>query len=167
MRRALSSKTDRVWIVALLSASMCVCGCGKSTPDQEPPPGYGSPAEASAAEEARFLAAAKAAFEKHDADALAALTCWDRVPAKLKESGKKQYARDVAQTVTHMTLTKPDPRFPDLEWKDTDGVAYRSNLQVIKQLKITLAPGGLFKDGTYPVGEKDGKLHLLEPAPVK
>ena len=122
---------------------------------------------ASQDEEARFLAAAKAAFERHDADALMALTCWDRVPDKLKDSGKKQYARDVVQTATDITLINPDPKFPDLEWKDTDGVAYRSNLPVIKQLKITFAPGGRFKDGTYPVGEKDGQLYLLAPAPVK
>ena len=118
-------------------------------------------------EEARFVAAAKQAFAKHDADALMALTCWDRVPDKFKDSGKKQYARDVAQTATDIKLTNPDPDEPDLVWKDTDGVSYRSNLPVVKQLKITFASGGQFSDGTYPVGEKDGKLYLLEPAPVK
>ena len=41
---------------------------------------------ASAEEEARFLAAVKTAFEKHDANALVALSCWDRVPEKLKKS---------------------------------------------------------------------------------
>jgi hypothetical protein len=122
---------------------------------------------ASPEEEARFLTAAKAAFEKHDGEALAALTCWDRVPDKLKESNKKHYGRDVAQTATDMKVINPDPNFPDLEWKDTDGVSYRSNLPVTKQLKITFAPGGRFKDATYPIGEKDGKLFLLEPAPVK
>ena len=113
------------------------------------------------------MAAAKTAFEKHDADALMALTCWDRVPDKFKSSGKKQYVRDVAQTATGITLTNPDADEPDLVWKDTDGVSYQSNLSVVKQLKITFAPGGRFKDGTYPVGEKGGKLFLLEPAPVK
>ncbi|HZQ48259.1 MAG TPA: hypothetical protein VFC07_14680, partial [Verrucomicrobiae bacterium] len=39
---------------------------------------------ASPEEEARFIAAAKQAFVKHDASALVALTCWDRVPDKLK-----------------------------------------------------------------------------------
>jgi hypothetical protein len=122
---------------------------------------------ASPEEEARFVAAAKQAFEKHDAAALMALTCWDRVPDKFKESSKKQYVRDVAQRATNITLTNPDPDLPDLEWKDTDGVSYRSNLSVVKQLKMTFAPDGRFKDGTYPVGEKDGRLYLLEPAPVK
>lgn len=116
--------------------------------------------------ESQFIAAAKAAFEKHDAGALVALTCWDRVPEKLKASGEKQYARDASQTVGDITLTNPDPDFPDVVWKDKDGVSYRSNLPVIKQLKITFKTGP-FSDGRYPVGEKDGKLYLLEPAPVK
>jgi hypothetical protein len=121
---------------------------------------------ASPEEEARFVAAARQAFAKHDADALATLTCWDRVPDKFKADGKKQYVRDVALTVSDITLTNPDPDYPDLVWKDTDGVSYRSNLSVIKQLKITFKTGE-FGDGRYPVGEKDGKLYLLEPAPVK
>ena len=72
----------------------------------------------------------------------------------------------MAQTVTDITLTDPDPMFPDLEWKDAAGVAHSSNLPVIKQLKIKFSTGK-FKDGTYPVGEKDGILYLLELAPVK
>ena len=117
-------------------------------------------------EEAQFVAAAKQAFAKHDASALAALTCWDRVPDKLKASGRDQYTRDAAQTVSDITLTNPDPDYPDLAWKDKDGISYRSNLPVLKQLKITFKTGD-FSDGRYPVGEKDGKLYLLEPAPIK
>ena len=118
-------------------------------------------------EEVRFATAARKVLDTHDADALAALTCWDRVPDKLKENGKKQYARDAARAVIDVRLTNPDPKFPDLVWKDKDGTAYRSNLAVTKQLNITFASGGLFKEVTYPIGEKDGKLYLLEPAPVK
>ena len=118
-------------------------------------------------EEARFASATRKAFDTHDTDALSALTCWDRVPSKLKESGKKQYARDAARAVTGVMLTNPDPKSPDLVWNDKDGRAYRSNLPVIKQPRITFGPGGLFREATYPVGEKDGKLYLLEPAPVK
>ncbi|HXT12614.1 MAG TPA: hypothetical protein VN873_13705 [Candidatus Angelobacter sp.] len=121
---------------------------------------------ASPDEEAKFVEAAKQAFEKHDANALAALTCWDRVPNKLRTSGKEQYVRDVAQTIIDITLTNPDPNYPDIVWKDTDGVSYRSNLPVVKQLKITFKTGQ-FGDGRYPIGEKNGKLYLSEPAPVK
>jgi hypothetical protein len=130
---------------------------------------------ASPAEETRLLAAAKSAFAKHDADALIALTCWDRVPDDLKESGKLHYTKEVVLSVTDITLSAPDPTMPDVEWKDGKGVAYRSNLPVTKHLKITFVPGSMIelkrgpvkvKDVTYSVGEKDGKLYLLEPAPV-
>ena len=99
-----------------------------------------------------------------------ALTCRDRVPDKFKDSGKKHYARDVAWTATDIALTALDPKYPDLEWKDKDGVSYRSNLPVVKQLKITFASGTKLdaaagnlkvRDAVYPVGEKDGKLYLL------
>ena len=84
-------------------------------------------------EQSRFVAAAKQAFEKQDADALMALVCWDRVPDKFKERRRKQYARDVAESTTDIALTDPDPNYPDHEWKDTDGVSYRANLPVVKR----------------------------------
>lgn len=147
---------------------------------------------ASPEEEARFIAAAKQAFEKHDADALVALTCWDRVPEKLKKNGKQQYAGDVGYVktiagppITDIKLLNPDkpdvhwnvdddPRFAEIDpaWKET-GVAYYSNLPIVKQLKITFAPTkadaktSLTIDVIYPVGEKDGKLYFIEPAPLK
>jgi hypothetical protein len=123
---------------------------------------------ASPEEEARFLAAVRQGFDKQDTNALFALTCWDRVPEKSIEYGKAQLVRDITtMKVSDMKLIDADPKFPDREWKDKDGVAYRSNLPVIKQLKITFVPGGRFKQGVIPVGDKDGILYMLEPAPVK
>ena len=87
-------------------------------------------------EEARFVAAARQVFEKHDADGLMALTCWDRVPEKFKASGKKQYARDVAQTATDITVTEPGPKYPDLEWKDKDRVSYRCSPREVAEYSI-------------------------------
>ena len=107
---------------------------------------------ATSAEEKRFVAAAKLAFANHDADAMMALTCWDRVPDKFKTSGKRQYSKEVLEPVTDVRLIKPDPNFPDLEWKDTDGVSYQSNLPVVKQLRVSWDGG----NALYPVGEKDG-----------
>jgi hypothetical protein len=139
---------------------------------------------ASQEEETRFLSAAKDAFAKHDANALVAMTCWDRVPEKLKKDGKQQYMTIVAgpSAVDFKLLDHPklewnvddDARFVEIDpaWKES-GIVYHSNLPVVKQLKITFAP---LKSGggtsvtisvTYPVGEKDGKLYLVEPAPVK
>jgi hypothetical protein len=140
---------------------------------------------ASPAEEARFLNAATNAFAAHDADALVAMTCWDGTPDKLKNDGKEQYATIVAgPRATDIRFVNPDPKYEwtvdedprliqiDPDWK-TAGVAYHSNLPVTKQLKITFAPmdagGGnsMTISVTYPVGEKDGKLYLIEPAPAK
>jgi hypothetical protein len=147
---------------------------------------------ASPEEEARFATAAKQAFEKHDADALVALTCWDRVQDKLKKDGKQQYVGIIGYTktitgspVTDIKLVSPDksgtqwnvdddPRFAEIDpaWKEA-GAVYHSNLPVVKQLKVTFAPTkadaqtSLTIDVTYPVGEKDGKLYFIEPAPAK
>jgi hypothetical protein len=143
---------------------------------------------ASPDEEARFIAAAKQAFAKHDADALAALSCWDGVPDKLKKDGKEQYAPAAsaeAPPVVEAKLVNPaksdlqwgvddDPRFMTIDpaWKET-GVGYHSNLPIVKELKLTFAPmkandnTSVTIDVTYPVGEKDGKLYFIEPTPVK
>ena len=74
---------------------------------------------ASPDEEARFVAAAKQAFEKHDADALVLLTCWDHVPDRIKQAGKQQYARAVMATNVVITLASPDAQIVKLndEWK--------------------------------------------------
>jgi hypothetical protein len=122
-----------------------------------------SDVQAAAGEQSRFLAAAEQAFEKKDVEALLALVCWDRVPDKFKESRKKQFTRDVSDATDDIALTDPDPNYPDHEWKDKDGVSYRANLPIVKQLKIKTRIG----NAIYPVGEKDGKLYLLAPAPVK
>jgi hypothetical protein len=143
---------------------------------------------ASPDEEARFVAAVKQAFAKHDADALVALTCWDGAPDKLKKDGKLQYAPAAsaeAPAVADAKLLNPakpdvqwsadeDPRFIEIDpaWKET-GAAYHSNLAIVKELKLTFAPmkadanSSVTIDVTYSVGEKDGKLYFIEPAPVK
>ena len=139
---------------------------------------------ASPEEEARFIAAAKQAFAKHDADAFIVLTCWDGVPDKLKKNNKQQYASAVsveAPPVTDIKLLNPDktsqwnvdddPRFVEIDptWKEA-GVVYHSNLPIVKQLKVTFAPTkadantSLTIGVTYQIGEKDGKLYFIEPA---
>ena len=133
-------------------------------------------AAASPEEEARFVAAVRQAFEKHEADALVALACWDGVPDERKDHCRKQYAKEVALTATGVVLSAPDSRCPDRDWVDKAGVVYRANLPVIKHLRITFAPGSTIEvklgttkvgDVTYPVGEKAGKLFLVQSAPVK
>ena len=144
---------------------------------------------ASSDEEARFVTAAKQAFEKHDADALVLLTCWDHVPDRIKQAGKQQYARAVMAMNVVITLVSPDaqivklndewkknrdPRFVELDhtWQEF-GVTNRLNLPAAKELKMTYGPIKNSDGDTttiewaYPVGEKDGKLYFSEPAPVK
>ncbi len=114
------------------------------------------------------------------------------MPDKLKKDGSEQYARVIgyAKTIAgppvkDAKLLDPkhssvewnvdhDPRFVEIDraWKEA-GVVYHPNLSVVKQLKITFAPTkaddntSLTINVTYPVGEKDGKLYFIEPAPVK
>ena len=123
---------------------------------------------ASPEEQAGFLAAVRQAFDKQDTNALFALVCWDRVTAKDADSARERFKTIISGAkVTDMALADPDPKMPKHEWTGKDGVSYRQNLPMIKQLKITFAPGALFHRGLLPVGEKDGKLYLSEPAPVK
>ena len=78
----------------------------------------------------------------------------------------RTYARDLAFGAKEVKLTASDPMTPDTAW-ELDGVTYRSNLKVTKNIKIEFSEGAKYKDGTYFVGEKDGKLFLLAPAPAE
>ena len=94
------------------------------------------------------------------------LTLWDRVPDGRREALEELYSRDVALTVSKVALVPPDPDYPDIEWQK-DGVTYRSNLPVSKHLKASWHDGDTSGDVRLPVGEKDGRLYLLAPAPVE
>ena len=121
---------------------------------------------ASLDEESRFERAVKSAFEKQLVSQLEQLTCWDRVPEAQREATMKLYARDLEFGAKEVKLTPPDPRTPEIPWK-LDGVTYKSNLKVVRNMKIEFKEGAKYRDGTYFVGEKDGKLFLLAPAPVE
>src|SRR6266700_337664 len=122
-------------------------------------------------EEARFLAAVQKAFEARDASVLDELTCWDRVPEKLKQNLQGTYAALVAEkgVVFDFKLVDPERKFVDRD-RTEDGVPYRANLPVTRQLNMkatdTRDKKTLFIL-TFAVGEKEGKLFLLGSAPVK
>jgi hypothetical protein len=116
--------------------------------------------------ESRFQQAVETAFQNHDISELDKLTCWDRVPEARRKATMELYARDLKFGAKDIELTPPDPRSPDIEWKK-DGITYKSNLEVLKNVKITFKEGAKYKDGTYFVGEKEGKLFLLAPAPIE
>jgi hypothetical protein len=117
-------------------------------------------------EEHRFEQAVTTAFANQDISELDELTCWDRVPEARRKAVMELYARDLRFGAKDIKLTEPDPETPDIEWKK-DGIVYKSNLVVIKNIKITFKEGAKYKDGTYFVGKKDGKLVLLAPAPAE
>ena len=122
-------------------------------------------------EEARFLAVVRKAFEARHASGLDALTDWDRMPEKLKKNLQGSYAALVAEkgVVFDFALIDPDLKFVDRDRLE-DGVTYRFNLPITKQLEMkakdTRDNKTLFIL-TFAVGEKEGKLLLLGSAPVK
>ena len=122
---------------------------------------------ASPEEEANFLTAVRQAFDKQDTNALFTLTCWDRVPDRFIKSAKNLNMREIAWEISDLTLVNPDPNTHRQGLKGNDGVTYLPNLPVIKLLKIVFVKDGRFQPETRPVGEKDGKLYLLENAPVE
>ena len=122
-------------------------------------------------EETRFLAAVGKAFDARDASGLDALTCWDRVPEKQKQNLQHTYAALVAEkdAIFDFKLVDPDRNFVDRD-RTEDGVTYRMNLPVTRQLNMKATDPRDKKTLfvlTFAVGEKDGKLFLLGSAPVK
>lgn len=116
-------------------------------------------------EEARFAAAAKKAFDAHDASGLAELTYWDGVPETQKQITRARYEEMVKTSDLDVSLVDRDPKFADRPWTK-NGVAYHANLPVTRQLQIVSPTDANFKL-RLSVGEKDGKLCLTGQAPVK
>ena len=127
------------------------------------PPVFGAAAE----EEASFLIAVKQAFAKHDTNALFTLTCWDRVPDRFIESAKNASMKQITREVSDITLVNPDSTEHRVALKGADGFAYLPNLPVTKKLKIVFILDGHLQSQFRPVGEKNGKLYLLQNAPVE
>jgi hypothetical protein len=142
--------------LAFIFAASLLVGCSH----------HGASAPATPEEQARFLTAVRQAYDKHDTNDIFTLVCWDGVSDKDTDGLKKMLVREVAEKVSEMTLIDPDPKISD-EWKDKDGIGYHSNLPVIKRLSIYFAPGGDIRSDLTPVGEKDGKLFLVGPIPIK
>ena len=115
-------------------------------------------------EENAFVAAVRKAFATHDADALVALTCWDRVPAKQKQITAARYG-ELVKGAVDISLIDPDPHFSDRGWTE-DGVTYHANLSVSKRLQMVSPTDTSFKI-RLSVGEKDGKLFIVGQAPAK
>jgi hypothetical protein len=117
-------------------------------------------------EEARFLVEVKSAFEKKDSKAFLDLFCWDRVPPFIKSVSEKTAPATVALKVDTITLVPASPETAGTEFV-RDGVTYRPNLPVTKQIEVAHSYAGGKGKVTMPVGEKDGKLFITTAAPSK
>ena len=124
---------------------------------------------ASPEEEARVVSAIKTALEKKDAKALLELYCWDGVTDQFKQGTAKQTEKSVPKlpTVKEVTLTTPTP--DQVSETHFGGVTYRANLPITKVAEVSFAEEGPNKHLTMkmPLGEKDGKLFITAPTPVK
>ena len=123
---------------------------------------------ASPQEEARFLADVKSAFEQKDAKAFLKLYCWDRVPDSVRSAVEKTTPRLLELRVESIALVAASPKLAKSEFV-RDGVAYRPNLPITKQVEVTHSSAEEKMKGkaTIPVGEKDGKLYVTCTVPEK
>jgi hypothetical protein len=117
--------------------------------------------------ETRFLADAKAALDTKNSTNLLKLVCWDGVAPEMKKMIEQQMSFLVQRPVTQIELLAPAPK-QKIEYT-RDGVTYRPNLAVIKQLKITFKADKpvTASSAELPVGEKDGRLFITTAAPAK
>jgi hypothetical protein len=121
---------------------------------------------ASPLEEARFLAEVTRAFEQKDAQAFLNLFCWDRVPPFIKSVSEKTASGTVGLKVDTINLVAASPEIAKTEFT-RDGITYRPNLPVTKQIEVAHSYSGGNGKVTLPVGEKDGKLFITTAAPSK
>jgi hypothetical protein len=114
-------------------------------------------------EEARFLSALREACLKKDKAALAALSNWDRVPPDIKKltiDGMAHILNDPIKSVEYGSLDDaPAPT------RTINGVTYTANLPVTKQITIQYDLKVGNSTGQLLVGEKNGKLMIVNLAP--
>jgi len=122
---------------------------------------------ASPQEEARFLTAVKKAFATQDAKAFLSLYYWEGVPDSIKAVAERTTPRFLKLGGT-ISLVPASSKTAKTEFV-RDGVTYRFNLPVTKQIEVAHASPESKSKGklTIPVGEKDGKLYITSQAPAK
>lgn len=114
-------------------------------------------------EDARFLAVLREACLKKDKEALVALSNWDRVPPEIKKQtieGMAHIINEPIKSVEYGTLDESRALTRTL-----NGITYAPNLPVTKQVTIVYDLKVGNSSGTLLVGEKDGKLMIVNLAP--
>jgi hypothetical protein len=118
---------------------------------------------ASVDEETRFLSAVRAAYTSKDKEAIMALTCWDRVTEEHKKMAPKALDFAVRLPVKSVKYTELDPARQTSFTKD--GVTYGPNLPILKQVEVEYVVESGNQKSSFFVGEKDGKLMIVNLAP--
>lgn len=134
----------------LTAVSLYVCALGNAATPEE---------------EARFLDALRSALTTKNQAELVALSCWDDVPADIKQmaiDGMVGVIADPIKSIQYQALGDAP-----ITSRTLNGVVYISNLPITKQVKIEydLKVGG--SSATISVGEKDGKLMIVNLVPKK
>lgn len=114
-----------------------------------------------------FIEAFRRAHDRHDADAMRKLFCWDRVTPSVRESTERNsYAFEEKIVSIKITGEHPAGRVNELT---KDGVTYAFNLPAASELVVELQPQtkGASNTNYYPVGLKDGHylITLMAPKP--
>ena len=114
-------------------------------------------------EEARFLSALREACLKKDQAALVALSNWDRVPPDIKKrtiDGMAHLFKDPIKSVDCEPLGDSPATT-----RTINGVICAANLPVTKRVAIQYDLKEGSSSGSPLVGEKDGKLLIVNLAP--
>ena len=117
-----------------------------------------------------FVTTVQKAFDNRNASELMKVTCWDRAPEEIRKSTEKSYTALVTQSnvLVDCKLVEPQLEFIDRD-RVRDGVIYRPNLPVTKQLNVTFSDpkdnARIIMRFTFAVGLKDGQLWLASAAP--
>jgi len=114
-----------------------------------------------------FIEAFRRAHDRHDAEAMRKLFCWDGVTPEVRESAERDsYAFEEKIVSLKMTSEHPAGRVNEFT---KDGVTYTFNLPATSELVVELEPltRGASNTNYYPLGFKDGHylITLMAPKP--
>ncbi len=114
-------------------------------------------------EETRFLTAVRDAYTKKDKDAIIALTCWDRVTDQHKKLAPKVIDYAVSRPIKSVQYRALDTSEAHTYTKD--GITYGPNLPITKEIEIEYAVDSGSQKSELFIGEKEGKLMIVNLAP--
>lgn len=153
---------NRIRVTRLAVVLLLLAAC-KGTP---PPPAAGGSAAGSAtgAEPSgeEFVNAYRAAHESGDVDAAMQLVHLEGVSEQLQVGLRRAFGKDFERQLASAELVELTE--PPLEEKTIDGVTYRGNLKIVKELKVEFVrlntPDGEISGRTYPVGVANGRYRI-------